>query len=231
MSETQISEMSGNVLYGLNDSAWTLALDEGSVLASDFNYFFHPYEPKQITTGGWAGRKTFPEWQVWSGMDGNSADNWFTLSSGDPPLSRVFLNSSGDAVSFSLLGRLYQDLDQNPLADSGVTGPQLALLDWLAASPDCGVGDVATGLGLTAPTVSVGVRRLEKAGLLERKPDPKDGRAIRLSLTAQGHALQEQAHAFRREKMRCVLAGLTTEEAETLVALLERAVSTAEETL
>ena len=131
----------------------------------------------------------------------------------------------------STFGRLRSlALVQNPLADSGVTGPQLALLDWLAASPGCGVQEIATGLGLTAPTVSVGVRRLEEAGLLERQSDPQDGRAIRLSLTAQGQTLQEQAHAFRQEKMRCVLAGLTTEEVATFLALLERAISSAEKT-
>ena len=131
----------------------------------------------------------------------------------------------------SIFGRLRKlALGQNPLADSGVTGPQLALLDWIAASQGCGVQEIATGLDLAAPTVSVGVRRLEDAGLLERQPDPQDGRAIRLSLTAQGQTLQERALAFRREKMRCVLAGLTTEEAETLLALLERALSSAERT-
>ena len=130
---------------------------------------------------------------------------------------------------FSRLRKLA--LGQNPLAGSGVTEPQLALLDWIAASPGCGIQEIATGLDLTAPTVSVGVRRLEEAGLLERQPDPQDGRAIRLSLTAQGQALQEKAHAFRREKMRSVLAGLTTEEAETMLALLERAISSAEKAL
>lgn len=132
----------------------------------------------------------------------------------------------------SIFGRLRRlALDQNPLADSGVTGPQLSLLDWLVGSPERGVGEIATGLGLTAPTVSAGVRRLEKGGLLERKPDPKDGRAIMLSLTAQGHALQEQARAFRLEKMRRLLAGLMTEERATLLTLLEQAISAAEETL
>ncbi len=119
-------------------------------------------------------------------------------------------------------------LDQNPLQESGVTMPQLALLDWIATSPGRGVQEIASGLGLTAPTISVGVRRLEEAGMLERQPDPQDGRAIRLYLTAQGQTLQEQALAFRREKMRCVLAGLTTEEAATLLALLEQAIRSAE---
>ncbi len=120
-------------------------------------------------------------------------------------------------------------LGQNPLEDAGVTMPQLALLDWIAASPGCGIQETAAGLGLTAPSVSVGVRRLEAAGLLERRPDPQDGRAIQLFLTAQGQALHQRASAFRREKMRRLLTVLTPEDRATLLALLEQALSAAEE--
>jgi len=122
-----------------------------------------------------------------------------------------------------------QALDQNPLKDSGVTGPQLALLNWIAASPECSLREIAAGLGLTAPTVSVGVRKLEAAGLVERRPDPEDGRAIQISLTQQGQALHGQARTFRREKMGRLLAGLTPEEGAALLALLEKAIVAAEE--
>ena len=117
---------------------------------------------------------------------------------------------------------------QHPLQDSGVTMPQLTLLDWVAAAPGCGVHEIADGLGLTAPTISVGVRRLEKAGLLERQPDPQDGRAIQLFLTAQGQALYRWARAFRRDKMQRLLKGLTPEDQMTLLTLLEQAASSAE---
>ena len=119
-------------------------------------------------------------------------------------------------------------LDQHPLQDNGVTMPQLTLLDWVAASPGCGAQEIADGLGLTAPTVSVRVHRLEKEGLLERQPDPQDGRAIRLFLTAQGQTLCQRAHAFRRDKMQRLLKGLAPEEEMTLLTLLERAISSAE---
>ena len=117
---------------------------------------------------------------------------------------------------------------QNPLQDSGITIPQLVLLDWVAALPGCGVQEIADGLGLTAPTVSVRVRRLEKVGLLERQPDPQDGRAIQLFPTTQGQEWCQQARAFRRGKMRLLLKGLTAEESTTLVILLENAVGAAE---
>ena len=119
--------------------------------------------------------------------------------------------------------------DQHPLQDSDITMPQLTLLEYVDASPDCGVLEIAGGLNLTAPTVSVGVRRLEDAGLLERRPDPQDGRAVQFSLTPQGQDLCQRARAFRQGKMRRLLKSLTTEEGTTLQTLLERAISAAEE--
>jgi len=107
--------------------------------------------------------------------------------------------------------------------------PQLTLLDWIGASPGCGVQEVADGLGLSAPTVSVGVRRLENAGLLKRQPDPQDGRALQISLTEKGAALCQHARAFRRDKLQRLLRGLAPAERTTLLALLEKAIALAEE--
>jgi len=126
---------------------------------------------------------------------------------------------------FDRLRRL--TLDQNPLGDGNVTGPQLSLLQWVATSPGCGIQDIANGLGLTSPTVSVSVRRLEEAGLLERRPDPADGRSIQVFVTGQGRVLQHQARTFRLNKMRRLLTKLAADEQEQLLALLKRAVDAA----
>ncbi|MCP4536379.1 MAG: MarR family transcriptional regulator [Chloroflexi bacterium] len=132
---------------------------------------------------------------------------------------------SADERLLGLFGRLIKlGLGQNPLQDSRVTLPQLSLLDWIADSPGCSVRGIASGLDLTSPTVSVGVRRLEKAGLVERQPDPKDGRSVQFFLTVQGQALHEHALVFRRGKMRQMLSGLTSEETPTLLTLLEKAI-------
>ena len=129
-----------------------------------------------------------------------------------------------------LFGRLRKlAFGQHPIGSSAISIAQLTLLEWVADAPGCGIQDIAQGLDLTAPTVSVGVRRLEKARLVERQPDPEDGRTIRLFLTASGQALCEQAHAFRQAKMRRLLGGLTAEEGETLLGLLERALEAAEQ--
>jgi len=109
-----------------------------------------------------------------------------------------------------------------------ISPAQLMLLSWIAEHPGCHIQSVATGLGLTAPTVSVGLRRLEQAELLRREPDPADKRARRLFLTPQGERLYQEVLAFRRAKARQFLDGLTPAERETLLTLWERALRAAE---
>jgi DNA-binding MarR family transcriptional regulator len=109
-----------------------------------------------------------------------------------------------------------------------VSHAQMALMDWIAASDGCGVQDIADGLNLTPPTVSVGVKRLEEAGLLKRKPNPQDKRAVQFFLTAKGQSLQKQSQVFRRRKLELILSGLTQQEQETLLELLGKALQAAE---
>jgi|Deesub1362B_J571_1020462.scaffolds.fasta_scaffold03112_7 DNA-binding MarR family transcriptional regulator len=128
-----------------------------------------------------------------------------------------------------LLDRLRRlRLGQHPLGVGSISPPQLALLDWIARSPGSRLGEVASGLGLTPPTVSVGLRRLERAGLVERLPDPQDRRAVRFFLTPEGKRLCRRAHRFRRRKAQLLLASLTPQEQEVLLNLLDKAIRGAE---
>lgn len=118
---------------------------------------------------------------------------------------------------------------QHPLQDGEVSMPQLTLLDWLATTPGAGIGEIAEGLTLTAPTVSVTVSQMEQVGLLERRPNPADARALKVHLTEKGSALQRKAYQFRLEKMSRLLSGLGDEEKSQLLSLLEKSIHHAEE--
>lgn len=118
--------------------------------------------------------------------------------------------------------------EQHPLQDGEVSMPKLTLLDWLAESPGAGISEIAEGLALTAPTVSVTVSQMEQAGLLERRPNPTDARAVQVHLTEKGSALQHRAFRFRQNKMRRLLNGLREEETIQLLDLLEKAIHHAE---
>jgi DNA-binding MarR family transcriptional regulator len=119
-------------------------------------------------------------------------------------------------------------LDTHPLKGVAVSPAQMTLLDWIATSPGCGVQDIADGLKLAPPTVSVGVRKLEENSLVERKPNPQDGRSIQLFVTRRGQSLQRRIKVSQRQKFHRLLAGLTSQEQVLLLQLLERALQAAE---
>ncbi len=111
-----VSEFTGNILYGLKDNAQTLSLSsQDNLAASNYNYFFHPWQAKNIDVNG---SKTLQEWQAYSGKDALSKKNWFTQNPGETPLSEVFYNDSLLPVTINLGYKKYLDLDQNEVIHS-----------------------------------------------------------------------------------------------------------------
>ena len=115
-----------------------------------------------------------------------------------------------------------------PPSESPLSMPQVAMLNWVAHSPGCGVREIAQGLCVTPPTISVGVRKLIKDGWLEHKEDPQDRRARPLFLTEKGDAFVETVHQHRNQTIKAFLSGLSTSEQEQLISLLDRAISALE---
>ena len=115
-----------------------------------------------------------------------------------------------------------------PPSESPLSMPQMKMLNWVARSPGCGVREIARGLHITPPTVSVGVRRLIKDGWLEQKDDPSDGRARPLFLTKKGRGFVDIVQQHRTQSVKLFLSGLSPDEREQLVTLLDRAISALE---
>ena len=65
---------------------------------------------------------------------------------------------------------LIKRISEVPLAflpdDLELSRSAVPLLMWVSRSPGCGVLDIARGLQLSAPTISVGIHRLVKDGWL-----------------------------------------------------------------
>lgn len=133
-------------------------------------------------------------------------------------------NSTTAGQLIRLLRKLRQvGPGQPPFEEVGLSSAQLALLEWVDAKPGCRLQDLANGLALTPPTVSVGVRKLEEAELLRRHANPEDGRAWQFEVTEAGIALLERVRRYRCDKAQHLLARLTPEEQQTLISLLGRA--------
>lgn len=83
-------------------------------------------------------------------------------------------------------------------------------------------GEIAEALRLRPATVTVVLRRMEKAGLLERKSDPEDLRIVRVYLTERGRALEKDVRAIHDTLERECFAHFTAEEKALLREFLIR---------
>lgn len=70
-------------------------------------------------------------------------------------------------------------------ARGGLTVPQLAVMQVVVRQSGISLKDLSRAVSLAHSTVSGIVDRLGKRGLLERRPDPADGRVVRIHPTPQ----------------------------------------------
>jgi DNA-binding MarR family transcriptional regulator len=78
---------------------------------------------------------------------------------------------------------------QQMMGDSGLTPTQLAVLGTLDRCPDLSQNDLAGRTAIDTATLSTMLRRLAKAGLLERVPSRDDQRVHLVRLTEAGRAV------------------------------------------
>lgn len=85
---------------------------------------------------------------------------------------------------------------ESEAAAEGVSAAQAALVLVLGRNDGALIGDVAIALDV-APSAMTGMAdRMARAGFIERRADPKDGRSSRLFLTEQGWAIRERARGL-----------------------------------
>lgn len=84
------------------------------------------------------------------------------------------------------------------LRELGITYPQYLTLMVLWQHDELTVGELAVHLDLPGHALTPLVQRLERAGLVVRRPSSTDGRAVVVELTPVGRELETSAAAVQR---------------------------------
>ncbi|MFC0625973.1 MarR family winged helix-turn-helix transcriptional regulator [Kribbella deserti] len=84
------------------------------------------------------------------------------------------------------------------------------------------LSDLAAKVEVDASTMSRHIRSLEQAGLVQRSPDPNDGRATRVELTEHGLVQFEAASKRRQELLTQAMAGWDIDDIKTFERLMSR---------
>lgn len=99
---------------------------------------------------------------------------------------------------------------------------QLPVLEDIRHHDGCTQQDIARRLQVSPATIAVSTKRMQKAGLIEKKVDESNLRCNSLHVTERGWAYAEQARALFNASDRQLLAGFSNAEMDTLTGYLDR---------
>ena len=112
----------------------------------------------------------------------------------------------------------------------GVTGGQVSLLIQIHKNRGIGVRDLAGLERISPASMSGQVDRLERAGLIQRTPNPNDRRRQGLSLTPEGERVLRSVKSRRTAWLATRLQRLSPEELAALDAAVEPLLALIEDT-
>jgi len=97
----------------------------------------------------------------------------------------------------------------------------LSVLHTLSRVEACRLSDLVRTEQIKQPALTAAVAKLERDGLVRRTPDPRDGRASMLSLTAAGRSIVSRRHAERVEGLRRLVDRLPPADRDRLLGMAD----------
>jgi DNA-binding MarR family transcriptional regulator len=104
-------------------------------------------------------------------------------------------------------------------ARHGVLPGVYPVIAWLMQLPDSTQAELSRLVGIEQPTMAITLRRMERDGLIERKPDPDHGRRNHVTLSAKGRKLSQVMRNAAYEVEKLASDGLTAAEVDQFFRL------------
>ena len=108
------------------------------------------------------------------------------------------------------------------MAVYGLKQVDFSVLSLLAHNPGATSRQLCATLDILPPNLVSLVAAMDSRGLIERRPHPRDGRAVGLHLTAAGRKLVREAEQTVTQLELDASAKLTARERESLIKLLQK---------
>ncbi|MDH3999552.1 MAG: MarR family transcriptional regulator [Desulfuromonadales bacterium] len=107
---------------------------------------------------------------------------------------------------------------------SDLTPNQMHAIEIIGHEESLRMKELAQKLGITTGTLTVMIDRLEKKGMVERKPNENDRRSYRVALTKAGAEHFARHHQFHLKLTEEIAAALTAEELKGFETILKKVV-------
>lgn len=111
---------------------------------------------------------------------------------------------------------------QNYLDETGVYQSQHRLLMEIARNPNASQKDITRSMDVSAATIAVSLKKLERGGYIKREADEGDNRLNKITITEKGNRVVEQGRKIFESAEGKVLEGFTDEEKSALMVLVQK---------
>lgn len=118
--------------------------------------------------------------------------------------------------------KLHRSILEQRLNKTGVYRSQHQILTVLAEHSNASQKEIAEYLNVTAATIAVSVKKLEKGGYITRIVDQEDNRFNKLCLTETGRDVVEHSWQFFKNVESQMFQDFTEEEYEVMAGYLDR---------
>ncbi|MCA2210628.1 MarR family winged helix-turn-helix transcriptional regulator [Nocardia rosealba] len=136
----------------------------------------------------------------------------------------------GDSLGYVInhLARLMEQALRDRIARHGVVPGQFAQLLALYEQEGISQQQLCEKVRIDQSTMAHTLKRMERDGLVERTPDPADGRRALIHLTDRSRRLRPALEAAAREVNALATAGFSDAEREELLRLAAQAIGNLE---
>jgi len=131
--------------------------------------------------------------------------------------------SAGYMVNWA--ARLFARAIDRRLKPLGLSSAHMPVMFALGEGREMSQKALAVAAAIEQPTMAATLSRMERAGLVRRRPDPGDRRAMLFSLTPQAAEKADAVQAAVAEINGRALAGLALQEREAFLGMLARVVA------
>ena len=123
------------------------------------------------------------------------------------------------------IAREHRKTVERRISALGIHPSQHHLLMYIAKNGACTQNSIAEAMEVSAATVAVSLKKLEKGGYIEKQNSPGDGRSNRIVLTSKGEDVVEQSKLLFEDVDENMFVSFTEEQQEKLYEFLEQIIT------
>lgn len=122
----------------------------------------------------------------------------------------------------NILHRIYT---QRAAAENGLFFGQLPVLEYVSDHDRCTQTEIAENLQVSAPSIAISIKRMEKNGLLKKVRCANDSRTNRISITAKGLKFASKCRITFDAIDARMFSGFTAKECDDLCRYIDRLIA------